>query len=359
MVGTMAFKIKRTHTKCVHIGTVPIGGKHPLAVQSMIKIPTKNVGAVVRQIQALKDCGCEIIRVAVKDNDDAASLAKIKKQIHIPLVADIHFNYRFALAAIDAGVDKIRLNPGNIYKKEQVRAIASLARQRNLPIRVGSNSGSIRPRYRKQKTTVAALVKQTHDYIKMLEDYGVDKIVISLKSSDIFETIEAYKKMSTLSSYPLHLGVTATGLLRDGIVKSSIGIGILLAQGIGDTIRVSLLGDPKDEVAVARSILSALSIRQFGPQYICCPTCGRCEVDLKRKVGELSQKISTMNHKDLSRFSIAVMGCMVNGPGEAQHADLGVAFGRSKGILFKKGKVIHTLAQNRCIDTLIKQLKDS
>lgn len=349
--------MKRKHTKRVRIGTVTIGGNAPIAIQSMIKVPTKEVKAVLAQARALEKCGCEIVRVAVKDNDDANVLQRITKQIRIPLVADIHFNYRFALAAIDAGVDKIRLNPGNIFEKQQVRAVAALLRQRNIPLRVGSNSGSLRPAYQKHKTIVSALVQQTHDYIKMLEDYGVRNIVVSLKSSDIFETIEAYRKMSALSSYPLHVGVTATGLLRDGIIKSSIGMGILLAEGIGDTMRVSLLGAPEEEVAVAKNILSALSIRHFGPQYVCCPTCGRCAVDLERKAGALAQKLSAANHKDLNRFTIAVMGCMVNGPGEAQHADIGVAFGRSKGILFKKGKIIATLAQRHCVDRVIKELK--
>ncbi len=348
--------IKRRVTKPVKIGKVVIGANHPIAIQSMVKLPTKNVKAATRQINELENAGCEIIRVAVKDIADAKAISKIKKNIRIPLVADIHFNYKFALEAIDRGVDKIRLNPGNIFKKDQVKEIAKLAKQRNIPIRVGVNSGSLRDIYLKLKNKEMAIVKQAQDYIKTLEDLGINNIVISLKSSSMFETINAYRKIGELFNYPLHLGLTATGLFYEGIVKSSLGIGILLAEGIGDTLRVSLLGEPIEEIKIAKDILSSLDIRKFGPDYICCPTCGRCAVDLKKKSQELASKLQKSRYKHLSNFTIALMGCMVNGPGEARHADIGIAFGEKKGILFKRGRIINTINEESCIDALINQI---
>ncbi|MDD5618436.1 MAG: flavodoxin-dependent (E)-4-hydroxy-3-methylbut-2-enyl-diphosphate synthase [Candidatus Omnitrophica bacterium] len=347
--------MKRRTTKKIKIGNIAIGANNPVAIQSMAKFPTKDVNKVVAQIKGLEKSGCEIIRVAVKDINDARAIRDIKKNIKIPLVADIHFNYKFALEAIDAGVDKIRLNPGNIFKKDEVKQVARCAKEKNIPVRIGSNSGSLRENYLKLKNVEEALVKQTHDYIKMLEDFGVTNLVISLKSSDMFETINAYRKISKLCNYPLHLGVTATGMFYDGIVKSSLGMGILLLEGIGDTIRASLLGDPLDEVKIAKNILSSLGIRKFGPQYICCPTCGRCEVDLKKKAEELLAKLGNSN-KGLSKKTVALMGCVVNGPGEAKHADIGIAFGSGKGILFKKGKIVDTLEADSCIDVLVNQL---
>jgi (E)-4-hydroxy-3-methylbut-2-enyl-diphosphate synthase len=352
----MALKVRRRLTKVVRIGKVAIGGNNPIAVQSMVKLPTKNVKEAISQINELGKSGCEIVRIAVKDSLDAKAISRIKKEISIPLVADIHFNYRLALEAIDSGVDKIRLNPGNIFKKDEVKEVAERAKEKNIPIRIGSNSGSLREKYLKLKNAGDALVKQTLDYTKMLEDFGVNNLVISLKSSDMFETVNAYRKISKSCNYPLHLGVTATGMFYEGIVKSSLGVGILLAEGIGDTIRISLLGDPLEEVKVAKYILSSLGLRKFGPQYICCPTCGRCEVNLQKKAQELLSRLGN-NNKDLNNLTIALMGCMVNGPGEAKHADIGIAFGKDKGILFKKGKIIDTLAEERCIDVLINQLR--
>ncbi|MBL7196477.1 MAG: flavodoxin-dependent (E)-4-hydroxy-3-methylbut-2-enyl-diphosphate synthase [Candidatus Omnitrophica bacterium] len=352
----MAFKIKRKYTKSVKVGNVFIGSNHPISIQSMVKLPTKNVKAAINQIKDLEKEGCEIIRVAVKDNQDAKAISKIKKQIRIPLVADIHFNYRFALEAMDAGVDKIRINPGNIFKKNQLKEIAKQAKEKKIPIRIGVNSGSLREKYLRLRDTELALIKQAQDCIKTLENFGFNNIVVSLKSSDILETINVYRKISKLYNYPLHLGVTATGLLHDGITKSSLGIGALLMEGIGDTIRVSLLGDPQEEISVAKNILSSLGIRRFGPNYICCPTCGRCEIDLRKKAQELTFKLQKLNFKDSGDLTIALMGCMVNGPGEAKHADIGVAFGKAKGILFKRGRIIDTISQDRCIDMLISQI---
>jgi len=352
----MAFTIKHRRTKTVKIGKTSIGGNRPILIQSMVKLPTKNVGTVLKQIHDLEREGCEIIRVAVRDDQDAKAISKIKKNINIPLVADIHFNYKLALEAINSGVDKIRINPGNIFKRDQLREIAKNAKKRNIPIRIGVNSGSIRDKYLRLKNTELALVRQARDCIKTFEDFGIENIVISLKSSNIYETINGYRRISRLYNYPLHLGVTATGMFYDGIVKSSLGIGSLLMEGIGNTIRVSLLEDPIEEVRVAKKILSSLGLRKFGPDYICCPTCGRCEVDLKKKAKELVSKLGRLDHKDSSNLTIALMGCMVNGPGEAKHADIGIAFGRKKGILFKKGKIIDTIDQGRCIDLLVKQI---
>lgn len=352
----MAFEIKRKYTKPVKVGNAFIGGKHPILIQTMVKIPTKDVKSTIKQIKVLQEAGCEIVRLAVKDIQDAKAISKIKKQIKIPLVADIHFNFRFALEAINCGVDKIRINPGNIFRRSEWKQIAKEIRERNIPIRIGVNSGSLRDNYLKLKDVELALVKQAQDCIKAFEDYGVKNIVISLKSSDLSETINAYSKISKLYNYPLHLGVTATGLLQDGIIKSSLGIGILLLEGIGDTIRVSLLGDPQEEVKVAKDLLSSLGIRRFGPGYICCPTCGRCEVDLIKKARELTFKLKKLNSKNTKDLTIALMGCMVNGPGEAKHADVGLAFGKNRGILFKKGKIIDTIDEDRCVDMLVSQI---
>jgi (E)-4-hydroxy-3-methylbut-2-enyl-diphosphate synthase len=352
----MAPKIKRKNTKSVKVGDVFIGGNHPISIQSMVKVPTKKVREALSQIKELQDCGCEIIRLAVKDLQDAKAIAEIKKHTKVPLVADIHFNYKFALEAIDSGIDKIRINPGNIFKKDELQAIAKRVIERKIPIRIGVNSGSLLDKYLKSNNTENALVKQAQDCIKTFEDFGVKNMVISLKSSDMFEAINAYKKMSRLCRYPLHLGVTATGMLCDGIVKSSLGLGLLLMDGIGDTIRVSLLGAPQEEIDVAKNILSSLGIRRFGPSYICCPTCGRCDVDLKNKAEELALKLKAVDSKKLDNLKIAVMGCMVNGPGEARHADIGVAFGGSKGIIFKKGKIINTINEGSCIDTLVRDI---
>jgi len=349
--------IKRRKTKSIKIGNISIGGNHPILIQSMVKAPTKNIKTVLKQINGLENAGCEIIRVAVKDKQDAKAISKIKRHIRIPIVADIHFNYKFALEAIDSGVDKIRLNPGNIFKKDQIKEVAKKVKEKDIPIRVGVNSGSLRQKYSRSNNPEVALIEQARDYIRILKDFGIDKIVISLKSSNIGETINAYRKISKLYNYPLHLGVTATGLFYDGIVKSSLGIGLLLLEGIGDTIRVSLLEDPLQEIRVAKNILSSLGIRRFGPDYICCPTCGRCEVDLRKKARELALKLENLNHKISGDLTIALMGCMVNGPGEAKNADIGIAFGKKKGILFKKGRIIDTIDQDCCVDMLVSKIK--
>ncbi|HAJ56701.1 MAG TPA: 4-hydroxy-3-methylbut-2-en-1-yl diphosphate synthase [Candidatus Omnitrophica bacterium] len=336
-------KIKRRRTRTVRIGGVKIGSGYPVAIQSMVKVSAKDIEASVAQINDLERVGCEIIRIAVEDMDDALALSVIKRKTRLPLVADIHFDYRLALAAIESGVDKIRLNPGNIYKESQVRSVIDAAKQAHIPIRIGANSGSLRSR---SKHAADALVKSVQEYLKVFKRMKFHDIVISLKASSILETIQAYQKMAKVCDHPLHLGITATGLPLDGVVKSCAGLGVLLFDGIGDTIRISLLDEPKEEVRVAQILLSSFGLRAFGPQLVCCPTCGRCEVDLAAKAGRFDALLSGLPHSQkelLKNTKIALMGCVVNGPGEAREADLGIAFSKHRGILFEKGNVIRTV----------------
>jgi (E)-4-hydroxy-3-methylbut-2-enyl-diphosphate synthase len=370
--------ITRRKARVVKIGNVYIGGNNPIAVQSMAKTETKEIQKTVRQIKDIEKAGCEIVRLAVKDNADAKALKKIKSGVNIAIVADIHFDWRLALEAINSGVDKIRLNPGNIYRKEQVREIAKAAKLSHIPIRVGVNSGSLRAfssqlsalrTKSKSHTTknirhATAMVDSAMEYIKMLEGFGFYDIVVSLKASNIFDTIEAYRRIAKLCDYPLHLGVTATGSPVMGGMKSSIAIGALLLQGIGDTIRVSLTDNPKQEVKAAKAILEALGLRSFGPEIISCPTCGRCEVDLARIVKELEKKLtqfkysnyqlSTINYEP--PLKVAIMGCVVNGPGEAKEASLGIAFGRKEGMLFRNGKPVRKVSYNNCVKRLLEEI---
>jgi len=357
-------KIARRKSKVIKIGDVAIGGDNPIAIQSMTKTETSDIPKTVSQIKELQAAGCEIVRVAVKDNRDALSLKRIKKEVAIPIVADIHFSWRLALLAIESGADKIRLNPGNIYKKQEVKEVVRAAKAHHIPIRVGVNSGSIRG----DKLQVASyklggrgiadkMVRSALDYIKILEGCGFYEIVVSLKSSDIFDTIEAYRKISQRCSYPLHLGVTATGSAYSGAIKSAIALSSLLLEGIGDTIRVSLTDQPKAEVRIARAILESLGLRSFGPQIISCPTCGRCEVNLLGIVKELDKKLSALNSELLTKpLTLAVMGCLVNGPGEAKEADMGVAFGKKEGLFFKNGKVVRKVSPDKCVDILLTQV---
>ncbi len=357
----------RRKAKVIKIGDLCIGGGYPVAIQSMVKVKTEDTKAVVKQINELKSDGCEIVRLAIKDVADAKALKEVKHKTNIPLVADIHFNYRLALKAINSGVDKIRLNPGNIYKKEEVSQIAKAAKLNRIPIRVGINSGSLRGHpsiplegRQEHKPIADRMVKSALDYIRILEEFGFDDIVVSLKASNTIDTIKAYRKMADLCVYPLHLGVTATGLFFSGVIKSSAAIGILLFEGIGDTIRVSLTDKPQEEVKAAKAILEALGLRNFGPDIISCPTCGRCEVDLMKLVNEFEKKLNTVNCKLLTVNSqpvrVAMMGCMVNGPGEAKEADIGVAFGKKEGLLFKKGKPVKKIAFDDCVDVLLTEI---
>lgn len=349
-------RLSRRKTRIIRIGNVRIGGNNPVAIQSMTKIKTSDSERTIRQIKKLEKAGCEIVRLAIKDNDDARAIRAIKKNTNIPLVADIHFNWRLALQAIDSGIDKIRLNPGNIYKKEQIRQIARAARLSRIPIRVGLNSGSVR-NAKQGKNTAEAMVGSALDYIKTLEKVGFYDIVVSLKASNIPDTIEAYRRMARLCDYPFHLGVTATGSPYSGLIKTSIALSALLLEGIGDTIRVSLTEAPEAEVRAAKSILEVIGLRHFGPQIISCPTCGRCEVDLIKVVKGLEEKLSAIRYPlSAMPIKVAIMGCIVNGPGEAREADLGVAFGKKEGLLFKKGKPVRKISFGSCADILLKEI---
>ena len=340
--------IKRRKTRVIKIGNVKIGGMNPISIQSMLKIKAANVKKAIEEIKKLERIGCEIMRVAVKDSSDAQAIRQMKKKIKIPLVADIHFNWRLALESIKSGVDKIRINPGNISKEDELREIIKSAKKRKIPIRIGINSGSI-PRNMK-------LVDFARKYIKVFERQNFRDIIISVKSSSVTETVDAYRILADFCDYPFHLGVTAAGPYDTGIVKSSIGIGSLLVDGIGDTIRVSLTGDSREEVIVAKEILQSLRLRNFGPDIISCPTCGRCQVDLVKVVNELQDKLTTYDLQLTTKYpmTIAVMGCEVNGPGEAKDADMGIAFGKNSGVLFKKGKVIKKIKAKNSVKELIK-----
>jgi (E)-4-hydroxy-3-methylbut-2-enyl-diphosphate synthase len=350
--------MKKPKTRVIKIGNCLIGAGNPVAIQSMAKTKAADIENTVRQIKELEACGCEIVRVAVKDKPDAQAIKKIKPRINIPLVADCHFHWRLALEAIDNGADKIRLNPGNIYRVNEVRNIVSALKSAGIPLRIGVNSGSL-PRFNAKKMPVSQhLVSFAMNYIKMVEKMRFYDLVVSLKGSSVSDTIEAYRRISKLCDYPLHLGVTATGLILQGAVKSAVALGILLAEGIGDTIRVSLTDKPQEEIKVAKYILQALGLRHFGWELISCPTCGRCEVDLVKIVKDLEARLGRRNLANLARpVKLAVMGCVVNGPGEAQEADAGVAFGRKDGILFTGGRRIKKVTSLNCIDSLLEQIR--
>jgi len=348
-------KITRRKTKIVKIGDVKIGGENPIAVQSMTKTDTRNVKKTVSQIKKLAEIGCEIIRVAVPDMEAAKSLGEIKRQIQIPLVADIHFSSDLALEAIRQGVDKIRINPGNIGSRNKVKEVVLAAKDAKIPIRIGLNSGSIK----KMRGNVQEVMVETAiDYIKMFEDWGFFDMVLSLKSSDVFTTIEAYRMLAKKVNYPLHLGITESGPPGAGTVKSAIGIGILLMENIGDTIRVSLTADPVEEVKTAYQILQATGKKVRGIDIISCPTCARCKINLVKIVEDFENEISK-HHLVFNRsIKVSIMGCEVNGPGEARHADIGIAGGRNTGLLFKHGKVIKKIKPENWVKELISGIKD-
>jgi len=345
--------IKKKRTRPVFLGKVQVGGDAPVTVQSMTSTDTRDVKATVRQIIKLERAGCEIIRVAVPDREAAAAISEIKRQITIPLIADIHFNYRFAIEAIGSGVDGIRINPGNI-KKEEIQKIAESAKSRGTVIRIGINAGSLeKDLLRKYEgPTSEALVESALRSLDALEDAGFNAIKLSVKSSDVTTMVEAYRELSGKTDYPLHLGVTEAGSIVNAAVKSAIGMGILLYQGIGDTIRVSVTGDPVSEIAVAYAILRAIGIRKVGPDIISCPTCGRCEINLFKLTREVENKLAGMRIP----LKVALMGCVVNGPGEAAEADIGIAGGRGQGLLFKKGKVIRKVREKDFVTTLLAEI---
>lgn len=359
-------RIQRRAARVVKIGNVAIGGTHPVLIQSMTKTRTCDVENTVRQIQSLERHGCEIVRLAVKDIADARAFKRIKPHVRIPLVADIHFDRRLALASIESGADKIRLNPGNIHKREYVREIISALKSAKIPLRIGVNSGSVPDvkRFRDVNASsaagpaAAALTAAALKYIAMVEKCGFYDIVVSLKASSVLDTIAAYRLTASRCEYPLHLGVTATGAPYGGALKSAVALGALLLGGIGDTLRVSLTDAPRREVYAAQRILESLELRSFGPQIVSCPTCGRCEVELVRLVGELEGRIRRAPRGNFKRpVKIAVMGCVVNGPGEAREADIGIAFGRKEGLLFKNGGVVKKVPASQCINTLLEELQ--
>ena len=337
-------------TKRIMVGGVPVGGGAPVSIQSMCSTKTGDVPATVDQIHRLEAAGCEIVRVAVPDMAAAKALGAIRSRIHIPLVADIHFDYRLALEAIGQGVDKIRLNPGNIGGEDRVKAVADACRQKNIPIRIGVNGGSLeKPLLAKYGGVCPeAMVESAFGHIKLLNKFDFDDICVSLKSSSVPMTMKAYQIMSQESDYPLHIGVTEAGTVRIGTLKSAVGIGGLLALGIGDTMRVSLSADPVEEVYAARDILKAVGIRREGAELVSCPTCGRTRIDLIALAGEVEQRLKSVDKP----ITVAVMGCAVNGPGEASAADCGIAGGVGEGLLFKKGEIIKKVPQDRLVDEL-------
>lgn len=340
----------RKKTKKIKVGNIFIGGDAEISVQSMTKRPANDIKGTIKEIQELEEAGCDIVRIAVPEYDTARAIKEIKKNINIPLIADIHFNYKLAIESIKNGVDKIRINPGNIGERSKLKAVVSCAKDYGIPIRIGVNSGSIeKDILKKYKTPCSdALVESAKRTCEVFEDMDFHSIVVSLKSSDVPSTIAAYKKFSELSDYPLHLGITESGISSFGSIRSAIGIGTLLYEGIGDTIRVSLTAPSREEVVVGIEILKSLGLRS-GPTIISCPTCGRCEMDVERITREVRERLIGVK----KNLKVAIMGCIVNGPGEAKEADIGITGGKGEGILFKKGEVIKKVAQDKIVDTLI------
>ncbi len=346
----------RMKTREVRIGNRVIGGDNPILIQSMTNTKTEDIEATVKQIQALTDAGCEIIRCTVPTMEAAEALKEIKKQISIPLVADIHFDYSLAIAAMENGADKIRINPGNIGSMERVRAVVEAARERNIPIRVGVNSGSLEKELveKYHGVTAEGLVESALGQVKIIEDMGYDNLVISIKSSDVMMCARAHELIADQTDHPLHVGITEAGTLYSGNIKSAVGLGIILYQGIGDTIRVSLTGDPLEEIKSAKRILKTLGLRKGGIEVVSCPTCGRTQIDL---IG-LANQVESMVQEFPLDIKVAVMGCVVNGPGEAKEADIGIAGGRGVGLLIKKGEVVGKVPEEELLDTLRKELEN-
>lgn len=343
-------------TRQIHVGSVAVGGGAPVSIQSMCNTPTHDVTATVEQIRRLEAAGCQIIRVAVPDMAAAEAIGDIKAAISIPLVVDIHFDYKLALKCVEGGCDAVRINPGNIGSPDRVAAVAEACKGKGLPIRIGVNGGSLeKPLLKKYGgVTPEALVESAFGHIKLLEDCGFYDICVSLKSSSVPLTMRAYQRMSKESDYPLHIGVTETGTPKMGILKSAVGIGGLLALGIGDTLRVSLSADPIQEVYAARDILKAAGIRKDGPELISCPTCGRTRIDLIGLANEVEERLKTVDKP----ITVAVMGCVVNGPGEASAADVGIAGGVGEGLLFKRGQIVKKVPQEALVDELFKLIEE-
>ena len=344
----------RRVSKAINVGGVMVGGGAPVSVQSMTKTDTRDTAATIRQIKELEEFGCEIIRVAVPDSQAAAALATIKKGISIPLVADIHFDYRLALMALGAGVDGLRLNPGNIAEPDKVAAIVNAARTRQVPIRIGVNAGSLPVSTENGRSLPHRMVAAAMHHVRLLENLDFDLIKVSLKAFDVPSTIDAYHAIADKIPYPLHIGITEAGTPRTGIIRSAVGIGTLLWMGIGDTIRVSLTTQPCDEVTAGFEILKSLNLRQHGPVLVSCPTCGRCEVDVIGLAGQVERELQKIDKP----LRVAVMGCIVNGPGEARDADIGVACGKGRAVLFKKGVQVGVVEEADILATLMREIEE-
>jgi len=347
--------MNRDHTKTIQIGNKVIGGGNPVLIQSMCNTKTQDVASTVNQIKKLTAAGCDIIRVAVPDMEAAAAIKEIKKQISIPLVADIHFDYRLAVASIESGADKIRINPGNIGSLDRVRTVVDKAKEYQIPIRVGVNSGSLE-KYLIEKyggVTAEGIVESALNKVRMIEEMDYGNLVISIKSFDVLMCVKAHELIAERTDYPLHVGITEAGTLISGTIKSSVGLGIILHKGIGDTIRVSLTGDPLEEVKAAKTILRSLGLKRGGVEVISCPTCGRTRIDLISLANQVEDMVSAYDHLDIK---VAVMGCVVNGPGEAREADIGIAGGIGEGLLIKKGEVIRKVPEEELLSALQEEL---
>jgi len=342
----------RRISKPLRIGKVTVGGDAPILVQSMTKTDTRDIQATINQVKELEDCGCEIVRVAVPDKEAAESIAAIKRSVSLPLIADIHFDYRLALAALQSGVDGLRLNPGNIGDKEKIARVVAAAKEREVPVRIGVNAGSLPADFQPDAPPAERMVNMALEQVRLMESLDFDLIKASLKAFDVPTTIQAYQLIADKMPYPLHLGITEAGLPRTGAIRSAIGIGILLYQGIGDTIRVSLSAHPCEEVFVAYEILKSLGLRQRGPTLVSCPSCGRAEVDIIALAEAVSKRLTKISKP----IKVAVMGCVVNGPGEAKDADVGIACGKGKGAIFKKGEVVGTASEDNLLEALMAEI---
>lgn len=348
--------MKRVKTKKIKVGNIHIGGDSKIAVQSMTNTDTRNVKETIAQIHKLQEAGCDIIRCAVPDMEASNAIKEIVNNINIPLVADIHFDYRLALTSIENGVSALRINPGNIGSIDKVKEVAKAAKDKNVPIRIGVNSGSLKKEILDKygKVCPEALVESALEHVRILESVNYDDIVISIKSSNVMQMIDSYRMISKAVDYPLHLGVTEAGTIWRGTIKSSVGIGALLSEGIGDTIRISLTGDPVEEIKVGREILKSLGYLNEGIEFISCPTCGRTQIDLINIAEEVERRLINYN----KNLKVAVMGCVVNGPGEAREADIGIAGGNGEGLIFKKGKIVKKVREEELVDELIEQIKN-
>ena len=351
----MYFVKERKQTRQISVGNVKIGGDAPIAVQSMTNTPTQDTAATVDQIHRLQAAGCEIVRVAVPDAAAAEAIGKIKTDISIPLIADVHFDHRLAIAAVRAGADGLRINPGNIGSRKKIKAIVDCASEFDIPIRIGVNAGSLEKDLidKYEGVTAEGMVDSALRHVDLLTEFGYDKLKISIKASDVIRTVEAYRLLAERTDFPLHVGITEAGGLYSGIVKSTLGIGILLAEGIGDTIRVSLTRDPIEEIRVGFEILKGLDIRRHGPEIISCPTCGRCNIDLF----DIAEKVEKALLLKTVPVKLAIMGCVVNGPGEAREADIGIAGGNGVGILFRKGKIVKKFPEEKLVEVLLKEVE--